>query len=155
MRRLGWGFRLPFLVVLMMHVPISPEVDSCSIKFLLLTWWFTDIVISIIRSSKSIIVSENFAAETENVSGFLSTWYMMSQLHRERRWLAVYCVLSDSSAAACWLVSVHISVTSVAICRPLINVTSWLKLTDQTLHAAFMVLWALLDDVQLSPAVMN
>jgi len=47
------------------------EVDSCSIKFLLLTWWFTDII-SIIRSSKSIFVSENFAAETENVGGFIS-----------------------------------------------------------------------------------
>ena len=33
------------------------------------------------------------------------------------------CLMSDSSAAACWLVSVHISVTSVAICRPLINAT--------------------------------
>ena len=92
--------------------------------FLLLTRRFTDIVVSIIRSSKSIIVSESFAAETESVSCFLSAWYVMSQLHMERRWLAVYRVhrvLFASSAAAFWLAP--ISVTSVAICRPLINAT--------------------------------
>ena len=33
---------------------------------------FTDTVTSIIRSSKSIIASESFAAETESVGGFLS-----------------------------------------------------------------------------------
>ena len=67
------SLRLPFLVVHMIHVPRSSQVDRCNIKFLLLTWRFTDIVISIIRSSKSIIVSESVAAETKNVSGFLSS----------------------------------------------------------------------------------
>ena len=100
----------------------AQKSTAARINFLLLTWWFA----AIIRSSKSIIVSESFAAETESVSGFLLSWYVMSQLHRERRWLAVYRVhrvLSDSSAAAaCWLF-IPISVTSVAICRPLINAT--------------------------------
>jgi len=37
---------------------------------------------------------------------------------------SVSCLMSDSSAAACWLVLfVHIFVTSVAVCRPLINAT--------------------------------
>ena len=61
----------------------------------------------ITRSSKS-IMSRSFAAETENVGGFLSAWYVMSQLHREHRSLTgsvscSSCLMSDSSAAACWL----------------------------------------------------
>jgi len=58
------------LVLCTMHGARSPEVDICSIEFLLRTWWFTDTVISIIRSSKSINKCGCLAAD--NVSGFLS-----------------------------------------------------------------------------------